>query len=134
MTTTKPRDFWIIREDGNLHAYTDEGKASAAHSYYTCLDDNVEVFHLVEASALLAKDQELKALGEMYREQIQLHGKERSENARLRELLNRFKVFGTDDCSECETGRITLFYAEKKCIECDPDSYMEIKALSGGEV
>jgi hypothetical protein len=32
---------------------------------------------------------------------------------------NKLVVFGTDDCKECETGRITLFSEEHRlCIEC----------------
>jgi hypothetical protein len=34
-----------------------------------------------------------------------------------------FKFWGTDDCKSCETGRITLFVANEKCMSCDPDSY-----------
>jgi hypothetical protein len=36
-----------------------------------------------------------------------------------------FEVFGTDSCRNFEYcgGRITLFSANRKCIECDPESY-----------
>jgi len=45
------------------------------------------------------------------------------ENERLRAIVEAFKVYGTDECSNCESGRITLWWANKKCISCDPESY-----------
>jgi len=35
----------------------------------------------------------------------------------------QFKTWGTDGCQSCETGRITLFVANTKCIQCDPKGY-----------
>jgi hypothetical protein len=31
---------------------------------------------------------------------------------------NQFKVHGTDGCSECETGRTTLYVLDRRCITC----------------
>ena len=36
----------------------------------------------------------------------------------------KFMTWGTDGCTACETGRIILFVANKKCITCDPESYI----------
>jgi len=30
-----------------------------------------------------------------------------------------FKVYGTDDCSRCDTGRITLFVKREVCEQCN---------------
>lgn len=43
--------------------------------------------------------------------------------------LKRFSVYGTDGCSGCETGRVTLFIANKECIQCDPKSYESLAAI-----
>ena len=37
----------------------------------------------------------------------------------------RFKFWGTDGCTNCDTGRITLFYVHDKCTECDPEAYRQ---------
>lgn len=29
-----------------------------------------------------------------------------------------YKVWGTDGCSSCETGRITIYTLEEKCLKC----------------
>lgn len=51
----------------------------------------------------------------------------RAENARLKAIINRFKVYGTDGCKSCDTGRVTLFIANDECIECNPKSYEALK-------
>lgn len=40
-----------------------------------------------------------------------------------REFYGKFRSWGTDSCSKCEEGRITLFISNDKCISCDPESY-----------
>lgn len=37
--------------------------------------------------------------------------------------LKQFQNYGTDGCAQCETGRVSLFIANPKCIRCDPESY-----------
>jgi hypothetical protein len=130
VTTTKPRELTLecsgIAWSGD-RVYCEIYRADVPVDYeYTkdMIAPNKQI-HVIEASALLAKDEELKALGEMYREQIQLHGKERSENARLRELLSECVTMLTilKDASACETSR-----------ENARDALEKLKALSGGEV
>ena len=38
-------------------------------------------------------------------------------------INKKFKVYGTDGCKSCETGRVTLFIANDECISCNPESY-----------
>jgi hypothetical protein len=45
------------------------------------------------------------------------------ERDRLKAIVDKFKVHGTDGCRKCETGRVTMFIANENCIECDPESY-----------
>ena len=56
----------------------------------------------------------------------------KAEVTRLREIVNKFKVHGTDGCKTCETGRITMFIANEYCITCKPDDY-EIARKALGE-
>lgn len=42
---------------------------------------------------------------------------------RLKAIVDMFEPWGSDECKSCETGRITLFVANKKCMACDPESY-----------
>lgn len=52
------------------------------------------------------------------------------ERLRVAELkLRRFSAYGTDGCSSCETGRVTLFVANDRCIQCDPKSYEAPSAI-----
>jgi hypothetical protein len=55
---------------------------------------------------------------------------QRDRIASLESALNSYKVYGTDGCRKCETGRITLFYHTEKCIRCAPEDY-ELKAQDG---
>lgn len=48
---------------------------------------------------------------------------ERERAGRLETTLKKFKVWGTDGCRTCETGRITMFVANERCIQCDPEAY-----------
>jgi hypothetical protein len=52
----------------------------------------------------------------------------RQNEARVFE--SKFTIYGTDGCESCETGRVSIFIANKKCIHCDPASY-ERKVLPG---
>lgn len=45
------------------------------------------------------------------------------EVERLKAIVAAFKHWGTDGCSSCEAGRITLWAANNKCISCDPAGY-----------
>lgn len=38
---------------------------------------------------------------------------------------SKIKPWGTDGCAACETGRVTLFIANTKCISCAPEEYEE---------
>lgn len=53
---------------------------------------------------------------------------ERHEAASCRQ---HFKVYGTDDCSECEpgrsNGRITLYYTSLLCVECQHKAEQSVK-------
>lgn len=42
---------------------------------------------------------------------------------KLKWQLEKFKPFGRDSCNSCESGRITVFYANAQCISCNPKSY-----------
>ena len=46
------------------------------------------------------------------------------ENERLKGICNGYKLWGTDDCSTCADGRVSLFIWNTECIECSPESYM----------
>lgn len=41
-----------------------------------------------------------------------------------------FKAWGSDGCTECEPGRITLYYLENKCVSCQHDSTREAEVTS----
>lgn len=57
--------------------------------------------------------------------------KEASEELEKAKAVNaKFKPWGTDQCSECETGRVTLFRANDKCMECAPETYTKEWARS----
>lgn len=45
------------------------------------------------------------------------------EIERLKAIIAMFKTHGTDGCSECEAGRVSIFIANKKCIQCAPEEY-----------
>ena len=45
------------------------------------------------------------------------------ELERLKAIIGMFQVHGTGDCCDCDTGRVTLFIANKKCISCSPSEY-----------
>lgn len=46
-----------------------------------------------------------------------------AERDRLKWIVEQYKVWGTNQCNSCEYGRITLFYANGECTECNPASY-----------
>lgn len=45
------------------------------------------------------------------------------EVERLRAIASGYKVAGSDDCSTCETGRVSYYHWNKKCISCAPEEY-----------
>ena len=47
------------------------------------------------------------------------------ENERLKNKLGMFGAYGTDECHECSFGRVTVFKAHTKCIQCAPEEYRE---------
>lgn len=49
--------------------------------------------------------------------------KARVEIERLRAIRERFEVLGTDSCTTCDTGRITIYRTESGCIDCQPKQY-----------
>lgn len=62
------------------------------------------------------------------REHSALLAEKDREIERLKEINSKFKFWGTDGCTKCETGRITLYYATNDCILCK-----QKEALAGGE-
>jgi hypothetical protein len=48
----------------------------------------------------------------------------------LKWKLKQFRVWGTDECQTCETGRVTLFIANTQCMSCNPESYTVPKELT----
>lgn len=46
------------------------------------------------------------------------------ENARLRWIVGQFKPIGTDECGTCDTGRVTIFAANTRCMRCDSTGYV----------
>lgn len=50
------------------------------------------------------------------------------EIERLKEINSKFKFYGTDGCTKCETGRITLYHTTNECILCE-----QREALAGGK-
>jgi len=53
-----------------------------------------------------------------------------SVEAVLRWKLSQFKPYGADDCKTCDSGRVTLFIANERCIFCAPDTYEMPKDLA----
>lgn len=58
---------------------------------------------------------------------------ERANVRRRDEALAKFRLWGSDGCPTCETGRITLYVANSVCIKCNPALYDPPKAISEGE-
>lgn len=67
-----------------------------------------EKLNMTEIKLRIAKDSQLRTYDGL---------------ANKADKFDRFKVYGTSDCKQCETGRITLFYHTDKCIECAPEDY-----------
>lgn len=49
------------------------------------------------------------------------------EVERLKNIANGFKIWGTDDCKSCDSGRISLYIWNKECISCNPKSYDQVE-------
>lgn len=43
---------------------------------------------------------------------------ERERNRKLSDELKKLKVSGSDGCSDCETGRVTLYTKGTQCLDC----------------
>lgn len=41
-----------------------------------------------------------------------------SSHEELRRRLQQFKIIGTDGCKSCETGRVSMWKAYDKCLDC----------------
>lgn len=46
-----------------------------------------------------------------------------AEVERLKAVREAFKLYGTTDCAECDSGRVTMFIANDKCVSCAPHTY-----------
>lgn len=71
-------------------------------------------------------------LSEAVREAASTIERLRSDNQRLVNIVDGYKTWGTDGCTTCETGRITLFVWNKQCLKCNPKSY-EAASTEGGK-
>lgn len=47
--------------------------------------------------------------------------------------VDQFKVHGTDGCTSCETGRVTMYVTSTKCVSCDVTEPTKLSQVSSSE-
>jgi hypothetical protein len=124
MTNTKPREFFLVEMDsGELKIFLHEDSAIKQYEWSRHLNDQPQFYHVIETSALRAKDEELKAEQEWCEEMAKDRDHFAKENARLRELLSLY-----DEQFRCGADGTKL-----KCI-CGKAGCLELNLQAGDVV